>query len=126
MNLFFQVDFNAISVNSLRLNNSFGGQMVARLMGYLRPPSEWQDSLNVCISYCNATLNLSGLLIANVSAVHTECSSIGWPENISTDRVPVDFESRKMVSIGPYSRQDEHSKMELQHFRDKDDPPKVG
>lgn len=126
MKLILQVDFNAVSVNSLRLNNSFGGQMVARLLGFLRPPPEWQDTLNVCISYCNATLHLSGSLIANVSAIHTDCSSMEWPENISLDRVPVDFESRKIVSIGPYSRQDEHSKMELQHFRDKDDPPKVG
>lgn len=99
--------------------------MVARLMGFLRPPPDWQDSLNVCISYCNATLHLNSTLIANVSAVHTDCSSIKWPDNVSFDRVPVDFESKKIVSIGPYSRQDEHSRMELQHYRDKDDPPKV-
>lgn len=100
--------------------------MVARLMGFLRPPTDWQAILNVCISYCNATLRLSDTLLANVSAIHTDCSSIKWPENVTSNRVSVDFESHKAVSVGPYNnRQDEHSKMKLQHHRDKDDPPKV-
>lgn len=104
--------------------------MVARLLGFLRPPSDWRDDLNVCVSYCNATLRLADTIVENVSALHTNCSSLKWPDNIpSSSRILMDFESRKVINVlGPYGgRQDaEHSKMELQHFgEDRDDPPKV-
>lgn len=122
----FQVDFSGQSISSLRLEGSAGGQMVARLLGFLHPPADWQELLNVCISYCNATLRLTNSLLANVSAHQRECSAIKWPENITLDRVPVDFEARKTVSIAAYNnRHDEYSKMELQHQRDGDDSKKV-
>lgn len=121
------MDFNGPLVSTLRLDSLSGGQMVAKLLGFLRPPSDWQEMLNICISYCNATLYLSSTILANMSFPQgSNCSSIRWPDNITSNRVPIDFESHKTVSIGPYnSRQDEHSKMTLHHHTDKDDPLKV-
>lgn len=99
--------------------------MVARLMGFLRLPQNWQEMLNVCISFCSATLMLAEDVIANVSAVDQKnCTSIKWPDNLTLDRIPVDFKSKKMINSG-YNSHVQQSKMELLHFKDSDDAPKV-
>lgn len=95
--------------------------MVARLMGFLRPPENWHDTLTVCTSYSRTTLKIAGILFANVSANKEECQSFKWPDSIESSRVAVDFESHKPITFG----QQEISKMELQHFKEKEKPKEV-
>lgn len=103
------------------LNN---GEMVARLMGFLRLPSSWQEMLNVCVSFSSATLLFSDELIANISAIDQKnCTSVKCPENLTLDRIPVDFKARKSA-VGQ-SLQYQQSKMELLHYKDTEDAPKV-
>lgn len=95
--------------------------MVARLMGFLRPPSQWQEMLKVCVSFCNATLKLDGKLLSNITAEQRECEPQRWIENSETSsRVSVDFESQKFVTISGFNSH--LSKMELQHHREKETP----
>lgn len=104
------------------LNN---GEMVARLMGFLRLPSTWQEMLNVCVSFCSASLLFADDVIANISAIDQKnCSSVKCPDNLTLDRIPVDFKARKMISVGQ-SLQYQQSKMELLHYKDMEDAPKV-
>lgn len=126
--LFFQVDFNSPTSPMLRVDATAGGEMVARLLGFLCLPSDWQEILNVCISHCSATLKISDNLLANVSAEHKNCTSRKWPfnETLTTNNVAVDFESHKSVTLGAYNPNHQQSKMELQHHKDSDDTPKVG
>lgn len=100
--------------------------MVARLLGFLRLPPSWQEMLNVCISFCSATLKVSNDVIANVSAELKECKIVKWPDNLTLERVTVDFNSKKMVNMGTYNNLHiQQSKMELQHYKEDDDTPKV-
>lgn len=101
------------------------GEMVGRLMGFLRLPLTWQEMLNVCVSYCSASLSFADDVIANISAVDQKnCTSIKCPDNFSLDRIPVDFKARKAISAGQ-SLQYQQSKMELLHYKDMEDAPKV-
>lgn len=90
--------------------------MVARLIGFLRPSSDWHEMLTVCISHCNATLRIADLQIANVTAAQAHCETKSWPTIRESDRVAVDFESRKSVSTGAYNTH-QQSKMELHHHK---------
>lgn len=117
------VDFN--SPNSLiRSDTSQSGEMVARLLGFLRLPTDWQEMLNVCISYCSATLTLYDNLIANTTTEQKDCKLVKWTNNQSLDKVPVDFKATKIVNVNAYNLHQE-SKMELQHYKDAEDTPKV-
>ncbi|RYA68139.1 hypothetical protein, partial [Enterobacter cloacae complex sp. 2DZ2F20B] len=73
--------------------------MVARLLGFLCLPSDWQEMLNICISHCSASLKISDNLVANVSAETKECTSRKWPINETSNNVSVDFESHKVVNL---------------------------
>jgi N-acetylneuraminic acid mutarotase len=118
------VDFNSPTSPMLRVDATAGGEMVARLLGFLCLPSDWQEMLNVCISYCSATLKISDILVANVSAENKDCTSRKWPVNETSNKVSVDFESHKVVNLGAYNNH-QQSKMELQHHKDSEDTPKV-
>lgn len=99
--------------------------MVARLQGFLRLPATWQEMLNVCVSYCSASLLSSDDVIANISAIDQKnCSSVKFPDTLVLDRIPVDFKARKVISAGQ-SLQYQQSKMELLHYKDMEDAPKV-
>lgn len=95
--------------------------MVARLLGFLRPPTQWQEMLKVCVSYCSATLSIAGKLMSNVTAEQKECQPQKWPDKETSNRVAVDFESHKIVSIGAYNTH-QPSKMELQHHKENETP----
>ncbi|XP_060517960.1 multiple epidermal growth factor-like domains protein 8 isoform X2 [Cylas formicarius] len=116
------VDFNSASSPQLRADYVTGGEMIARLLGFLRLPQMWQEMLNVCISYCSATLTLADNMIANVSAEQTHCKSFKWPGN-SSDKISVDFRSTKTINLIYSTHQ--QSKMELQHYKEIDETPKV-
>ncbi|XP_001814936.2 multiple epidermal growth factor-like domains protein 8 [Tribolium castaneum] len=119
------VDFNSPTSPMLRGDATAGGEMVARLVGSLCLPTDWQEMLNVCISYCSATLKISDNLVTNVSAENNECKSAKWPFNETSGKVSVDFESHKMVTLGSYNNLHQQSKMELQHKKDTDEQAKV-
>ncbi|KAF5283548.1 hypothetical protein FQR65_LT13840 [Abscondita terminalis] len=115
------VDFNSPS-SWLRTDPSAGGEMVARLLGFLRPPAQFKEMLKVCVSYSSATLKIGASVVGNVTAEQKHCvSQIQWPESEFSSRVAVDFESHKMISLGPYNTH-QQSKMELLHYYDKETP----
>ncbi|XP_074030037.1 multiple EGF like domains 8 isoform X1 [Leptinotarsa decemlineata] len=118
------VDFISPTSSLPRGDFSSGGEMVARLLGFLRLPPSWQEMLNVCVSFCSATLTVSDTLVANVTPEAKECMGVKWPDNITLDRISVDFMSKKMINMG-YNTYMQQSKMELQHFKESDDTPKV-
>lgn len=78
----------------------------------------------MCVTYCNATLNILATDVANavdLSADHKQkCKLIDWTVPTS-NRILVDFQSHKTIT-GMYHQQ---SKMELQHFRDNNDVENV-
>lgn len=116
------MDFNSPSNPWLRADPAAGGEMVARLLGFLRPPPGFNEMLKVCVSYSTASLQIANSLLANVSAEQKHCQpSIQWPPDITVDRVSVDFESRKAINLGIYNNH-QQSKMELLHYHDKEAP----
>jgi len=54
------VDFNVGSF-SARTEQAFGGEIIARLLGFLRPLESWgnDEMLRVCASNADAVLNMS-------------------------------------------------------------------
>lgn len=93
------------------------GEMVARLMGFLRLPTTWQEMLKVSVTYCSASLTFGDDVLANVSSIDHQQNStvIKCPENLTLDRIPVDFKATRTVSAGQ-SLQYQQSKMELLHI----------
>ncbi|KAJ8978063.1 hypothetical protein NQ317_015870 [Molorchus minor] len=116
------VDFNGHTHSLSRADFMTGGEMVARLLGFLRLPPNWEEMLNVCISHCSATLTLADDLIVNVTAEQKDCKSVKWPKNLTFEKVPVDFKSKKIINLGSHNSHFQQSKMELQHYKDSDDP----
>lgn len=57
------VDFNVPSTQGAKTESGLGGEMIARLTGFLRPPHYFWDSaaehLKICVSYNSATLHVS-------------------------------------------------------------------
>ena len=57
------VDFNVPSMQGAKTESALGGQMIARLLGFLRLPINIWDSkmehLKICVSYNSATLHVS-------------------------------------------------------------------
>jgi len=57
------VDFNVPSMQGAKTESALGGEMIARLTGFLRPPHYFWDSvaehLKICVSYNSATLHVS-------------------------------------------------------------------
>uniref|UniRef100_A0A1B0CSP3 Multiple epidermal growth factor-like protein 8 n=2 Tax=Lutzomyia longipalpis TaxID=7200 RepID=A0A1B0CSP3_LUTLO len=116
------VDFNAPSSNT-HTEQSFHGDMVARLAGFIRPPSSWEKSgemLRVCASYSDATLRMSTngdiTLAANISTEATQCTMAQWPP-LKSSRIMVDLQARRSVGNGNMFHHHHHSKMGLQHNR---------
>lgn len=54
------MDFNVVSLTT-RTEQALGGEITARLLGFLRPPESWgnDEMLRVCASYSDAVLNMS-------------------------------------------------------------------
>lgn len=57
------VDFNVPSMQGAKTESALGGEMIARLVGFLRLPHNIWDSkselLKICVSYNSATLHVS-------------------------------------------------------------------
>ncbi|KAJ4443468.1 hypothetical protein ANN_05140, partial [Periplaneta americana] len=120
------VDFNMVSMSS-RTEQSFGGETIARLLGFLRPPESWgnDEMLRVCASYSDAVLNMSYdteycklQMVANLTAELSQCVTAHWPSGkpvvLTPGRYLVDFESRITSTKVPYTSHHQ-SKMELHH-----------
>ncbi|XP_054283597.1 multiple epidermal growth factor-like domains protein 8 [Macrosteles quadrilineatus] len=127
-------DFNALSASVSRTEQNLGGEVTARLLGFLRPPQTWENSqeqLRICVSHSNATLRLASLtshleVVANLSAEQTHCVAALWPTGTPAVLLPgrylVDYESRKNISISQYPPIHSHSKMELLHNKTHETP----
>ncbi|KAK9888746.1 hypothetical protein WA026_000973 [Henosepilachna vigintioctopunctata] len=118
------VDFNSPSNTLVRIDPTTGGEMVARLLGFLRLPDDWEELLNPCISYCTATLKLSGNLLTDLKFEQSTCKPLKWPPSTPKNKVAIDFETHKVVSLGAYNN---HlpSKMELGHLNVGGTIPKI-
>ncbi|XP_012063821.1 PREDICTED: multiple epidermal growth factor-like domains protein 8 [Atta cephalotes] len=120
------VDFNVPSMQGAKTESALGGEMIARLTGFLRPPNYFWDSaaehLKICVSYNSATLHVSRNddpdkleLVANLTAETSQCIPTTWPGEDSMElqsgRYLLDFESKRMVTTSyAYA-----SKMEIVH-----------
>ncbi|XP_026667029.1 multiple epidermal growth factor-like domains protein 8 isoform X3 [Ceratina calcarata] len=129
------VDFNVPSMQGAKTESALGGEMIARLTGFLRPPQYFWDSalehLKICVSYNSATLHVSRSddpqtleLVANLTAETSQCIPTKWsdaqPMMLQPGRYLLDFESKRMVTTSyAYA-----SKMEITHNK-KTENPKV-
>ncbi|XP_043253802.1 multiple epidermal growth factor-like domains protein 8 [Colletes gigas] len=129
------VDFNVPSMQGAKTESALGGEMIARLIGFLRPPQYFWDSavehLKICVSYNSATLHVSRSddpqeleLVANLTAETSQCIPTKWPNGHQMMLLPgrylLDFESKRMVTTSyAYA-----SKMEITHNK-KTENPKV-
>lgn len=120
------VDFNMVATNTL-MEKNLDGEIIARLLGFLRPPDVWGDgkeTLRMCASYSSAILRMSHGnvssedmldVVGNLTADASQCVTAQWqngtPAVLYPGRYLVDFESRNNVSNGPHQQ----SKMELLH-----------
>ncbi|XP_015121638.1 multiple epidermal growth factor-like domains protein 8 [Diachasma alloeum] len=129
------IDFNVPSMQGAKTESALGGEMIARLTGFLRPPQEYwlssAEQLKICVSYNSATLRVSRHngstdleLVANLTADTSQCISTKWSDgsymNLEPGRYLLDFESKRMVTAN-YAYP---SKMEITHNR-KGDNAKV-
>lgn len=117
------VDF-VTPTSTTHTEQSFHGEIVARLLGFIRPPQMWQEAgelLHVCASYSQAVLRV-GLpddtmkVVSNISADTTQCMLASWP--LREDRYIVDFQAKRTQESGgnsPKSHYHQHSQMGLQH-----------
>ncbi|XP_050462738.1 multiple epidermal growth factor-like domains protein 8 [Cataglyphis hispanica] len=114
---------------------ALGGEMIARLTGFLRPPNYFWDSaaeqLKICVGYNSATLYVSRNddpdkleLVANLTAETSQYIPIKWadgnPMELQPGRYLLDFESKRMVTASHAHA----SKMEITHNK-KTENPKV-
>lgn len=123
------VDFN-IPSSTTHTEQTISGEMVARLLGFIRPPASWtnaDEKLHVCASYSQAVLklgtssNLDGVkLAANITAEQTQCTRANW-QSLEPVRVIVDFQAKRTLGIGSYNHH-QHSKMGLQHNKSQETP----
>ncbi|XP_076283094.1 multiple EGF like domains 8 isoform X4 [Lasioglossum baleicum] len=129
------VDFNVPSMQGAKTESALGGEMIARLIGFLRPPQYFWDNtvehLKICVSYNSATLHVSRSsdpeeleLVANLTAETSQCIPTKWPDGhqmmLMPGRYLLDFESKRMVTTSyAYA-----SKMEITHNK-KTENPKV-
>ncbi|EDW76175.2 uncharacterized protein Dwil_GK15317 [Drosophila willistoni] len=97
------------------------GEMLARLLGFVRPQPQWNNSaIRVCSSYSSAVLraglglNLDGL--TNVTAQNSNqsyCSNVPLP---SIDQpFLIDFQARRRIGLNQIYN-NYRAKMELQHL----------
>ncbi|XP_023245420.1 multiple epidermal growth factor-like domains protein 8 [Copidosoma floridanum] len=131
------VDFSVPSMQGAKTESGLGGEMIARLIGFLRLPHMiWDgklESMKICVSYNSATLRVSQnndtqdlMVVANLTAETSQCipmraSSEAFNAiSFSPGRYLLDFESKRMVTTS----QSQSSKMEIIHNR-MDENPKV-
>ncbi|KAK0091776.1 hypothetical protein PV326_002712 [Microctonus aethiopoides] len=129
------IDFNVPSMQGAKTESALGGEMIARLTGFLRPPQSYWDenaeNLKICVSYNSATLRVSRQsdtmemeLVANLTAETSQCIPTKWSDGNQMSLLPgrylLDFESKRMVTAN-YAYP---SKMEITHSR-KSENPKV-
>ncbi|PSN57394.1 Multiple epidermal growth factor-like domains protein 8 [Blattella germanica] len=117
------VDFSMVNMPT-RTEQNLGGEIIARLLGFLRPPDTWgNEMLRVCASYSDALLNMSHdreygkmEVVANLTAETSHCVAARWPTGkhvmLTPGRYLVDFESH--ITKGPYPSHHQ-SKMTLHH-----------
>ncbi|KYM76277.1 Multiple epidermal growth factor-like domains protein 8 [Atta colombica] len=101
------VDFNVPSMQGAKTESALGGEMIARLTGFLRPPNYFWDSAAEHLKICE--------LVANLTAETSQCIPTTWPGEDSMElqsgRYLLDFESKRMVTTSyAYA-----SKMEIVH-----------
>lgn len=114
------VDFVTPS-STTHTEQSFSGEIVARLLGFIRPPVSWKDAeelLHVCTSYSQAVLRLGETedamkVAANLTADQTQCKLARWPL-LYENRFVVDFQAKRTSETGTMNHY-QHSKMGLQH-----------
>lgn len=128
------IDFNLPS-QITPLEKSLSGEVVARLLGYIRPPVSWKNSgevLRICASYSEVVLKVSiangeaNMLAANLSAEQTQCMLSTW-QDLENPRILVDLQAKKKPNwnnttgstFSPYHQQ---SKVGLQHNRSVETP----
>ncbi|XP_046832865.1 multiple epidermal growth factor-like domains protein 8 isoform X2 [Vespa crabro] len=127
------VDFNVPSMQGAKTESALGGEMIARLTGFLRlPPYFWHSTiehLKICVSYNSATLHVSRNddsqkleLVANLTAETSQCIPTKWPDGqqmiLQSGRYLLDFESKRMVTTSyAYA-----SKMEITHSKKMENP----
>lgn len=114
------VDFVTPS-STTHTEQSFSGEIIARLLGSIRPPPTWKGAgelLHVCASYSQAVLRLGNgaddmKVAANLSADQTQCQLAKWP--VLEDRFIVDFQAKRTSETAGSMSHYQHSKMGLQH-----------
>lgn len=119
------VDFMVPSITSTHIDQTHHGEIVARLLGFIRPPKSWEkagETLHVCASYAQAVLRLaesSSLnetnVVANITAEQTKCILAKWPA--LENKFLVDYQATRLQNIGSSINHYQHSKMGLQHNR---------
>ncbi|XP_063223363.1 multiple epidermal growth factor-like domains protein 8 [Bacillus rossius redtenbacheri] len=123
------VDFSMLSPGT-RTEQAVGGEVTARLLGFLWPPRPWgdgTDALRVCASHASAVLSLSRPgqseleVVGNLTAEGQQCAAAQWPGegqspvSLAPGRHLVDLEARSMLAQFNSNHHHQHSKMELQH-----------
>lgn len=113
------VDF-MIPSSTTHTEQGLNGEIVARLMGFIRPPKIWKNAaeiLHVCASYSHAVLKLGQdgeelKVAANISFDQNQCVLAAW-SNLE-NRLVVDFQAKRTLENGAGNHY-QHSKMGLQH-----------
>lgn len=106
------------------MERTFSGEMVARLLGFIRPPDTWKDTgekLWVCASYSQAELKVGTWisyletmrLAANITTTQTLCVQADWPA-LDPTRLLIDLQAKRLLAI---TDNQFHSKIGLQHNR---------
>lgn len=117
------VDFN-LPASSTQTEQLFNGEIVTRLVGYIRPPESWKnlgEKLWVCSSYSQAELRI-GLwntktlkVAANITSDVTSCIQADWPV-LEPGKIFIDLQAKRSMT----SQNQAHSKIGLQHNRTND------
>lgn len=113
------IDFTTHTITT-HTEQGFSGEIVARLLGYIRPPKTWAGSgekLWVCCSYSEAELHISSeayvqKMAASLTADSTMCVQADWPP-LEPSKILVDLQAKRLLGNQNYH----HSKIGLQHNR---------
>ncbi|XP_030384738.1 multiple epidermal growth factor-like domains protein 8 [Scaptodrosophila lebanonensis] len=115
------VDF-ASPPPTTHLEQKLEGEMLARLLGFVRPQKQWNNSaIQVCTSYSSAVLragldtNLEMLRNLTTQASNQSfCSNVQMP---STEQpFLIDFQARRRIGVYNIFNTYQKTKMELQHL----------
>ncbi|XP_065078697.1 multiple epidermal growth factor-like domains protein 8 [Ochlerotatus camptorhynchus] len=135
------VDFNLPSTTT-HTEQSFNGQVVARLLGFIRPPPVWEgagERLRACASYSQAVLRMAStdlsntnsrkkivpVVTANITASQTVCEMAQWRSLEPRFRVMVDFQAKRSTNVNIQNNHQQISKMGLQHSAIGQENPKT-